>query len=265
MNALSDGPLLLMSGGPVRVSVVIPTLNEARNLPYVFSRLPDGLHQVIIVDGHSADGTREEARRLRPDVEILEQRGHGKGDALKTGFEACTGDVIVMLDADGSNDPREIPRFVAALCGGADFVKGSRYAQNGGSSDLTTVRRLGNSFLSWLVNSLYGTNFSDLCYGYNAFWRRCLPYIHLDARGFEVETLINIRIARAGLVIQEVPSFERPRLDGTSNLSAVRDGMMILRTIVLERLRVSQRRTLASIAKPRLQALTALVQAARRS
>ena len=99
------------------------------------------------------DGTQEEARRLRPDVEVIEQRGRGKGDALQTAFAACTGDVIVMLDGDGSTDPREIPRFVAALCGGADFVKGSRYAQNGGSSDLTPTRRLGNSLLSWLSRS----------------------------------------------------------------------------------------------------------------
>jgi glycosyltransferase involved in cell wall biosynthesis len=264
MNAEREG-LLLTGRGQVAVSVVIPTLNEARNLPYVFSRLPEGLHQVIIVDGHSADGTREEALRLRPDVDVIEQYGTGKGDALKTGFEACTGDVIVMLDADGSNDPREIPRFVAALCVGADFVKGSRYAQNGGSSDLTVTRRLGNSVLSWLVNFLYGTNYTDLCYGYNAFWRRCLPYIHLDADGFEVETLINIRVARAGLVIQEVPSYERPRLEGTSNLRAMRDGMLILRTIARERLRVSQRRTLATFARPPLRTLIALVQAARRT
>jgi glycosyltransferase involved in cell wall biosynthesis len=231
----------------VPVSVVIPARNEARNLAYVFSRLPAGLHQVILVDGHSTDGTIREALRLRPDIEVIEQTGRGKGDALNLGFAACTGDVIVMIDADGSTDPREIPRFVAALYSGADFVKGSRYPQGGGSSDLTPTRKLGNSFLCWLVNSLYATQFTDLCYGYNAFWRRCLPYIRLDAAGFDVETLINVRVARAGLVIQEVPSFERPRLQGMSNLRAVRDGLLILRTIVLERLRVSQRRALGAL------------------
>lgn len=97
------------------------------------------------------------------------------------------------------------------------------------------------------MNSLYATQFTDLCYGYNAFWHRCLPYIRLDAAGFDVETLINVRVARAGLVIQEVPSFERPRLQGMSNLRAVRDGFLILRTIVLERLRVSQRRALGAL------------------
>ena len=231
----------------VRVSVVIPARNEARNLPYVFSRLPEGLHQVVLVNGHSTDVTVEVARELLPSIEIVTQPGTGKGDALHAGFAVCTGDVIVMLDADGSTDPREIPRFVAALQAGADFVKGSRYAQGGGSSDLTVSRKLGNTFLCWLVNSFFATNFTDLCYGYNAFWRRCLPYIRLDATGFEVETMINVRIARAGLSIQEVPSYERPRLNGISNLRAVRDGLLILRTIALERLRVSQRRALSAL------------------
>jgi glycosyltransferase involved in cell wall biosynthesis len=218
-----------------RVSVVIPTLNEERNLPFVFRRLPPSLHEVIIVDGHSTDGTVEQARRLRPDVKVVLQRGRGKGDALREGFAACTGDIIVMLDADGSADAAEIPRFVAALANGADFAKGSRFVQGGGSTDITAVRRVGNHVLNAVVNRLYGTRYSDLCYGYNAFWGRCLPYMRVDCDGFEVETLINIRIAQAGLVIHEVPSHEYYRLYGTSKLRAVRDGARVLRTIALER------------------------------
>lgn len=236
----------------VRVSVVIPAHNEAANLAYVFSRLPAGLHQVIIVDGHSTDGTAAEARRLRPDVQLVNQPGTGKGDALAAGFAACTGDVVVMLDADGSTDPREIPRFVAALHAGADYVKGSRYAQGGGSTDLTPIRRLGNSLLCWLVNRLYGTSYTDLCYGYVAFWRRCLPYIHLDVTGFEVETALNVRVARAGLVVHEVPSFERARLNGSSDLKEIRDGLLIVRTIARERVQTTrrQRALLATRGRP---------------
>ena len=141
-----------------------------------------------------------------------------------------------MLDADGSTDAAEIPRFVAALRTGADFVKGSRFAQGGASSDITPLRRAGNLGLNALVNRLYGTSYTDLCYGYNAFWARCLPYMHVDCAGFEVETLINIRIARAGLTIHEVPSREQERLHGDSNLHPVRDGMRILRTIATERI-----------------------------
>jgi glycosyltransferase involved in cell wall biosynthesis len=226
----------------VRVSVVVPTLNEAENLPHVLARLPAGLHEVILVDGHSTDDTVAVARRLRPEIRVLTQTGRGKGNALAAGFAACTGDIVVMLDADGSTDAAEIPRFVSALCNGADFVKGSRFAQGGGSSDITRTRRVGNRVLSALVNGFYGTSYSDLCYGYNAFWRSCLPYIRVDCDGFEVETLINVRVAKAGLVVHEVPSFEQERIYGQSNLRAVRDGVRVLATIGLERISAGWRR-----------------------
>jgi glycosyltransferase involved in cell wall biosynthesis len=232
-----------------KVSVVIPALNEARNLPHVFSGLPPALHEVIIVDGHSVDDTVDTARRLRPDVRIVKQSRRGKGNALACGFAAATGDIIAMVDADGSADPAEIPQFVEALLEGADFAKGTRFALGGGSSDITRLRRLGNRFLSGLVNILCGTKYSDLCYGYNVFWRqRCVPVFDLDAEspvpvdgtrlwgdGFEIETLINIRIAWAGLAVTEVGSYEHPRIHGVSNLNALSDGWRVLRTILVER------------------------------
>jgi glycosyltransferase involved in cell wall biosynthesis len=224
-----------------RVSVVIAAMNEAKNLPYVLGRLPDGLHELILVDGHSADDTVAVAQSLRPDVRIVTQTGRGKGKALADGFAICTGDIIVALDADGSTDAAEIPRFVAALTNGADFVKGSRFAQGGSSADITRTRSLGNYCLNAFVNVLYGTHYTDLCYGYNAFWARCLPYMRVDCDGFEVETLINVRIAKAGLVVHEVPSYEHARLHGSSNLHAVRDGSRVLRTILRERLSVASR------------------------
>jgi glycosyltransferase involved in cell wall biosynthesis len=224
-----------------RVSVVIAAMNEAENLPYVLERLPEGLHELILVDGHSVDDTVGVARRLCPGVRILTQTGRGKGNALADGFAICTGDIIVALDADGSTDAAEIPRFVAALTNGADFVKGSRFAQGGSSADITRTRSLGNYFLNTFVNVLYGTHYTDLCYGYNAFWARCLPYMRVDCDGFEVETLINVRIAKAGLVVHEVPSYEHPRMHGSSNLHAVRDGTRVLRTILRERISVAAR------------------------
>jgi Glycosyl transferase family 2 len=230
------------------VSVVIPTLNEARNLPYVFARLPPEIHEIIVVDGHSVDDTVPVVRRLRPDVQIVMQTREGKGNALACGFAAATGDLIAMIDADGSADPGEIPKFVKALMAGADFAKGSRFLTGGGSSDITRLRSLGNRALTSVVNVMYGTRYTDLCYGLNAFWRKHLPILRLDATtplpangdgrlwgdGFEVETLIHMRVAQARLVVTEVPSFEYPRIHGVSNLSAVSDGLRVLRTILRE-------------------------------
>jgi glycosyltransferase involved in cell wall biosynthesis len=226
-----------------RISVVIPTLNEARNLPHVFAKLPSGLEEIILVDGNSCDGTVEVARELFPAVRIVGQTRRGKGNALSCGFAASRGDIIVTLDADGSADPREIPRFVEALQDGADFAKGSRFLDEGGSDDITFLRSLGNRFLGGLVNLLFGTRYTDLCYGYNAFWSHCLPHIRVDCDGFEVETLINIRAARAGLAITEVPSYEKTRIYGKSNLNAVRDGFRVLRIIIRERVRRRDRVT----------------------
>jgi hypothetical protein len=152
-----------------------------------------------------------------------------------------------MLDADGSAHPAEIVPFVEALMAGADFAKGSRFRPGGGSSDITWIRRGGNAILSRLVNRLFSSEFTDLCYGYNAFWAHCVPYLELPPTagadpmpgdGFEIETLINVRAATSPLVIVEVPSYESRRLHGTSNLSAVRDGLRVLRTIVQERRRL---------------------------
>jgi hypothetical protein len=216
------------------VSVVVPAMNEEKNIGVVLKELPEGMHEVILVDGNSEDNTIEAARDAYPGIRVLVQNGRGKGDALRTGFAAVTGNLVVMLDADGSAAPAEIPRFVEALEAGADFAKGSRYLDGGGSSDITVLRKLGNSVLSGTANVLHGTHFTDLCYGYNAFWARCLPFISLDVPGFEVETLINLRIASAGMKITEVPSYEEDRISGQSNLRTFRDGFRVLGTIIGE-------------------------------
>jgi glycosyltransferase involved in cell wall biosynthesis len=219
-----------------RISVVIPTLNEASNLPHVLTRLPDIVDEVVLVDGHSIDDTIAVAQAIRPDIRIVLQVETGKGNALACGFAAATGDIIVMIDADGSNDPAEIPLFVEALLAGNDFAKGSRFTDGGYSHDITPLRSGGNRALGLAVNVLFRTHYTDLCYGYNAFWKHCLPDMNVTCTGFEVETVINVRVARAGLSVAEVPSVEHKRLHGESNLHAVRDGWRVLRAIVRERL-----------------------------
>ena len=229
------------------VSIIIPARNEARNLELVLPQLPT-VHQVVLIDGHSVDDTIETARRLMPEILVVQQTRSGKGNALACGFAAATGDIVVMFDADGSADPAEIPIFVQALLDGAQVAKGSRFVRGGGSDDITGFRSLGNRGLNLLTNLLLRSKYTDLCYGYNAFWRHLIPSLELPDHtmsaelgvmvwgdGFEIETLLNCRFFLRGHRIVEVPSVERRRIYGTSNLNAIRDGMRVLRTILAER------------------------------
>lgn len=214
------------------VSLVIPAKNEAANIGWVLQQVPDCVDEIILVDGNSSDATVVTARACRPDLHLVTQPGTGKGDALRAGILAAGGDLIVMMDADGSMTPDEIPRFVFFLENGYDFVKGSRFMGGGGSLDITRFRRIGNRALMRMVNSIYGSGLTDLCYGFFAFHRRYIEFLDLTAPGFEIETQLTISAVRAGLRIAEVPSLELPRRHGRSNLRAVTDGTRCLRTIL---------------------------------
>ena len=214
------------------VSLVIPARNEARNIAWVLEQIPDTVTEVILVDGNSTDVTLTTALSYRPDIRVVPQEGTGKGSALRTGFLVATGDVIVMIDADGSMSPTEISHYLHFLGNGYDFVKGSRFISGGGSLDITRFRSLGNKFLLTVFNSLYDARLTDLCYGFCAFHRRYLEHLELSATGFEIEAEMVVHAMQAGLRIAEVPSLELPRRAGNSNLRAIRDGSRVLRTVL---------------------------------
>jgi hypothetical protein len=218
------------------VSVIVPTLNEAKNLPLVLPYIPrDIVDEVILVDGRSTDNTVQIAQMIMPDIRIVCESKPGKGAAMRRGYYESTGDILIVLDADGSNDPREIPRFVDALMHGADFAKGSRFATLGGTTDMPLLRKLGNWGLVLLSNILFAQQYSDLCYGFHAFWRHCIEYIDLDhVDGFEVDTSLYLQAIRKKLKVVEVPSFEGFRFYGVGKLQTFPDGWRVLRTIFKE-------------------------------
>lgn len=221
-----------------QVTVVIPALNEADNLVHVLPRIPSWVAEVILVDDHCTDDTVAVARRLLPSVKVVRNEGpRGKGAALRAGYRTASGSIIVQIDADGSEAPEEIPAFVGALLAGADYAKGSRFIVGGGTTDMTGIRRWGNRVMVWVVWGLFRARFTDLCYGYNAFWARVVPLLDLDAEGFEIEALFNMRAVRRGLKIREVASFESERVNGTGRLLTFPDGWRVLRTILRERAR----------------------------
>ena len=220
------------TAGPT-VSVVIPAKNEAENVDWVLGSMPGWIDEVILVDGSSTDGTVELATKERPDLVVVNQKRPGKGAALREGFASASGDIVVMIDADGSMDPGEIDKYVEPLIAGeCDMVKGSRWLDGGGSTDITPFRKFGNKMLLGLVNRLFGSEFTELCYGFMAFNRSRLKDLALTADGFEIETQIVVNAVRAGLRVEEVPSMEAPRRHGRSNLRPIRDGFRVLSTVM---------------------------------
>jgi len=218
-----------------KVAVVIPTMNEARCVEKVLREAGKHLGdaQILVVDA-SVDGTASIAARLG--VKVLKQEGNGKGSALREAFDATTSDIVVVMDGDGSMRAEEIPQFIEVASSGADIVKGSRFLPSGGSQDLSLVRRVGNSLFLLLVNSVWSTRYTDLCYGYLAFRRNSLKKLkpHLTSTGFQIETEICIKAKKLGLRVLEVPSFELRRSHGKSKIHAIRDSLRILGTIFAE-------------------------------
>jgi glycosyltransferase involved in cell wall biosynthesis len=223
--------------GNLGVTVIIPTLNEENNLVDLFSELSRmGYHNILVVDANSRDRTVEIAKEFGANIII--QNGKGKGAALRQAFESdgLNGDRIVIMDADGSMSPKEIPRLIEALDSGADVIKGSRFLPFGYSEDLNTIRRMGNLLFLLLVNLLWSTKYTDLCYGFGVFRRDAIKKLcqHLKSVNFEIEAEICIKAKKLGLKVKEVPSMELRRNHGKSNLSVIRDGFLILKTIVKE-------------------------------
>lgn len=229
---------------------MIPAKNELASLPIVLEDVPDYIDEVIVVDGHSNDGTYEFAQ-THPQVDkVVRQRSKGKGAALSAGFASATKDLVVIIDADGSMNLSELGLFLNEFpnCG---IAKGSRYLSGGGSSDLTLFRSFGNKVLTQVANRFFGQEWTDMAYGYAVFDRRLLAGLALtnyDAlgsmfshksygQGFEIETLMFCRAAKRGIKLVEVPSFERDRIAGTSNLRAIRDGLRVLIALLIERSR----------------------------
>jgi len=219
-----------------KVSVIICTLNEEKNLPHVLPRIPTWVDEVILVDGHSTDKTVEVAKKLRPDVKVLYQPNRGKGDALKYGVATSKGDITITFDADGTYPPEEIPKFVQAILQGHDFAKGTRFMGTKPTCMLAH-RQLGNRILAWTANLLFRTRYTDICSGYYAFLTEAVRRINLASDGFEMEQELFVKIAKMKFKITEVPHSYRSRIHGVSKTRDFRQGIKNLLYIISLRLR----------------------------
>jgi glycosyltransferase involved in cell wall biosynthesis len=220
-----------------KVSVLICALNEEVNLPHILPQIPPEIGEIILVDGHSNDNTVELAKKLCPNIRIMYQPDKGKGNALKYGVQQASGDIIITLDADGETNPQDIPRFIKPLLEGYDFAKGSRLV-DGRPRNMPRHRYFGNRILVITSNILHGTKYTDICSGYNAFWKSAFQRLALTYDGFEMEQEMLVKVKKAGLKVTEVAHKDAGRAGGNSKVSGVKQGFTNLLIIIRERFRV---------------------------
>jgi len=220
-----------------KITVLICTLNEDENLSYILPKIPRWVGEVLLVDGHSTDSTVEVAKKLRPDIHMLYQPGKGKGDALKCGIKHASGDIIVTLDADGATDPEDMLKFVEPLLNGYDFAKGSRPLHRP-PHNKPWHRILGNWIITIAFDLMFFAKYTDLCSGYNAFWKRAIEQVDLESPdGFENEPLANCRVRKKKLRVIEVSHSDGGRFKGEVKESSWRQGSKAIKTIIRERFR----------------------------
>jgi glycosyltransferase involved in cell wall biosynthesis len=214
-----------------KISVVIPTLNEEKNLPYVLDTIPQYISETIVVDGHSKDKTVGIAKKYNAKILYDEE---GKGSALIKGLKAAKGDIVIMMDADCSHRIEEFGLLIEGIKGGYDTCMGSRFIQGGGTADMSLLRKFGNKFFVFLVNLFWKMNYSDLCYGYRSFNRNAIKKLNLGSKEFAIETEISIKAAKNKLKVLEIPSFEKKRKSGEGKLKTFKHGREISKRIITE-------------------------------
>jgi len=214
----------------LKLTIIVPARNEAECLPAMLRELPTDVHEVIVIDGHSTDGTPDIVRELGFRVETQEGRGYGMG--IRSGIKLATGDVITCMDADGSYDPEALGRLMAGIKDGNDGVFCSRYLPESGSDDDTPIRWLGNMVFTILLRLLHGVRLSDSLFYYALIRREVLQGLPLVSTDFSACIEIPILMHKMGYTYAEIPSRERERMAGISKVNAMTDGLLILKSMI---------------------------------
>jgi glycosyltransferase involved in cell wall biosynthesis len=217
-----------------RISLIIPARNEADCLPDVLRELPfDMIHEVIVVDGYSTDGTVDVVNALAlPKVKVIAQMGRGFGMAILTGIRRSEGDLITIFDADGSFNPAALPLLLQRINDGYDMVYCSRYMPDSGSDDDTFIRLVGNTIFTFLLRLMFRVQLSDALFYFCMGKKEVYEYIDPRSADFSLCIEVPVKVHRMGFRYTEVPMRERPRAAGESKVNAIWDGIRILKTMI---------------------------------
>jgi glycosyltransferase involved in cell wall biosynthesis len=220
----------------VKVSVIIPTLNEAGSIKKVIDGIPkETVDEIIVIDGNSNDGTIEIINKL-PNVKVIYQEGKGFGNAFKQGVIESVGEIIIFMNGDYSQNPSDIKTLILKLIEGYDIVYASRYIKDAKSYDDTTLRYFGNKFFTLFTNILFNSNFSDILYFFLAFKRESVQNIHFKTNSFDFCVEFLIKSYKNKLKIIDIPSIEQSRYAGISKVNVITHGLLILYRIIALRL-----------------------------
>jgi len=215
---------------PQDVTILIPTKNEEDGIGGVidgFKKL--GYYNILVIDGHSTDRTREIAKEKG--ARVVLQSGKGKGQAIAEAFKLIDTDVVVMIDGDGTYDPNDIEMVLEPIRRGiADHVIGNRLP-NFEKGAFTRLNLIGNKTFNALFRFMYGVEVHDLLTGYRALTRDLYKSVKLEKHGFEVETELTVETIAKGFRIAEVP-INYYRRKGRANLHPIKDGFHIGKTII---------------------------------
>ncbi|MBW2981197.1 glycosyltransferase family 2 protein [Candidatus Woesearchaeota archaeon] len=225
----------------LKITILIPAKDEEKTIDLVLKdlfreidKIKDYDFEVLVVDDGCVDSTSQIAESLGAKI-ITNNGAHGKGKALAVGFKQATGDIIIMLDADYSHKPEELPLFIDKIKKDYGLVVGSRIL--GGSDEYTPVRSFGNIFLTTAFKLFFGIKLTDALNGYKAFRKEVVKNHKYHSKDFEIEIELIANALKEGYKIGEIPSHERERAGGKMKSRALIHGPKFLWKIILEGLK----------------------------
>ena len=218
-----------------KISIVLPVKNEAIGLSGLIESLLTYGEEIIVVDGHSTDNTKEIVIKY-PQARFVLDNGRGKGDGIRVGIREAKNEIIVFIDADGSHDPAEIPDLVKPILeGNSDMVIGSR--AKGGSDEFkmnieNLIRQVGSNFATTIVNYRWKTDLTDIQNGFRALKTSVARDLNLNANDFDIEEEMVMKTLRKKYIISEIKSHEYVRQWGVSKLKTSKAWKFIYRILI---------------------------------
>lgn len=225
----------------MKTTILIIAKNEAGGIQKIIRSVKKYANEIIVVDGHSTDDTFRLAKK--EGIKTIRDHGFGRGDGVRVGFAAAKGDIVVLFDADGSHNPKDIPTLISPIAKKkADLVIASR--RTGGTLDTNTgfdgvVRSFGADLLAYLVNKRFGTHFTDVIFSFRALRRSAVPLLRLQSNGFAIEQEMVVSALDKNIKIIETPSRELARKWGASKLTTA-GGFKLLISLLIQLVRTGK-------------------------